>query len=183
MHSEALFQTSNFEIGTTMIAKLLLAILCLFPIQEKQSGDEKKQSVDKKPAAVKPDQFAKNWTGAFASNDPENLLKFYESGPKVVVRMASGVKVVGTEKLKELYKSEFEQTKFLYSKTKNVSVRQFDEMTILSFEHLFAFKTEEKNFQGHVQTVMILRKSKNSWKIVDEHSSPIKDIPRLQPIE
>ena len=154
-----------------MITKLLIALFCLISVQEKQ-------------ADIAPDKFTENWAAAYTTNDHQKLLSFYEQDDKLEVRMSSGVKVVGFELLKDLYESEFDQAEFIFSKAKSISIRKFDQTAIVSFEHVFGFKTEdEKAFEGHVQTVLVLRKSKETWKIVNEHSSTIKDVPRVKPIK
>lgn len=146
-------------------------MICLIPVQEKG-------------ISVNPEQFAQNWVVAYSSNDHKKLSGFYEASEKLEVRMSSGIKVVGIKKLKEIFKSEFDQADFIYSKAKNISTRELGQTAIVSFEHVFGFKTANKEaFEGHVQTVLVLHKSKEAWQIVSEHSSTIKDIPRLKPIK
>ncbi|WP_269541740.1 nuclear transport factor 2 family protein [Cerasicoccus fimbriatus] len=51
---------------------------------------------------------------------------------------------------------------------------------LVSFEHFFKYyvRPDKSRWQIHIRTTMPLRREGDGWKIIQEHSSPIQDIPR-----
>ena len=137
---------------------------------------------DKKDDSLK--KFAETWVESFSKNKADELLKFYEQSDKLEVRTSSGVKAVGIKALKRMYAEEMGEVKFSDSKASKVVIRQFESFAVVSFEHKFKITTpDDTKLQAHIQTVMVLKKSDGKWLIVNEHSSTIRDIPRLKEID
>jgi len=155
-----------------MLIKSLLLLCCCLSIQDQAI---KKDAVD---------EFAVKWTANFVTNDAKKMMSFYEKSDKLEIRMSSGAKIMGFDKLNEFYASEFKSVRFFHSEPKKISGRNFGSSAVVSFEHVFRFKVpDESIMEGHIQTVLVLRKIEGKWKIINEHSSPIENVPRIKSVK
>ena len=72
-----------------------------------------------------------------------------------------------------------------YDEAEDMKHRLIGDVTVISFIHKFKYhilKTREY-YLIHIRTTATLRKDKDSWKIVSEHSSPIIGIERAKLIK
>lgn len=131
-----------------------------------------------------PKQFITDWASAFQKNDHKVLLDFYDQSEDVELIVSAGIRLQGYREIQKALKNDFGAVTFSDSKVKKVSVRKLGETALVAFEH--RFKMESKNdgqrLQVHIQTTSVLNRKDGSWKIVLEHSSPIKGIQRYAPI-
>ena len=131
-----------------------------------------------------PETFVKNWAKSILQNDAAALMKFYEQSEQLDVRVSGGQRFVGFKTLQESYRLDLEQIAFSRSSAKILQSRELGNVAVVSFEHKLRFKVNETGEQNavHVQTVMVLKKVDKDWLIINEHSSPIRGIPRMQSV-
>jgi len=64
-------------------------------------------------------------------------------------------------------------------------VREIDDIALISFIHKFKFavRKEAKHIRVHIRTTGTLLKTKEGWKIINEHSSPIQGVDRYKEVK
>ncbi len=131
-----------------------------------------------------PSTFVSNWVQLFNQNDPDPLLSTYDKSNELTVVVSSGESYSGYKSIAEIYRRQFRAATFHESSARKISARKIGNTAIVHFEHSFKFqsKSDESRWQVHIQTTLILQKQKVSWKIVGEHSSPLKDKERVAPL-
>lgn len=131
--------------------------------------------------AETPTDFIKRWGQDFNKNDPKIISKFYEQSEDLDMLVSVGLWHKGFDEMFAAYKGDSEQIEYYDSTLKDLKVRTFDNTALVSFKHLFKFKVlaTGERVQVHIRTTSTLRKIDGKWLIVLEHSSPIKDQPRV----
>ena len=74
---------------------------------------------------------------------------------------------------------------FSDSVAKNIQARTFGDTAIVAFEHLFKTRivADDSRWQVHIRTTSVLHRKETKWRIVHEHSSPIRGVQRLTQIK
>ena len=126
-----------------------------------------------------------DWVATFNDNDPEKLLAFYDRSEDTEVVVSSGLRLRGYEAIQKAYNDDFKQVQFYDSSARAVSERLLGDTAIVTFEHVFKFQVtaDESRWQIHVRTTSVLHRFEDEWRVVHEHSSPIRGIERMTPIE
>ena len=159
-----------------MPCRLLLPLLflCLTPALHANEAE-----------AETPAAFIKRWASAFTSNASEKMLAFYEPSKETEVIISAGLRFQGSEAISKLYYEAQQEVKFRKSNVTKIHSRILGETAVVTFEH--AFETEavadKSVWRGHVRTSTVLRRVKNTWNIVLEHSSPIDGVDRIRRIQ
>ena len=99
--------------------------------------------------------------------------------------MSAGVRHVGHKAIQKAYTDDLKTVRFSDSKTVNATSRIFGDTAIVSFNHQFKvhFAKEGSHWQVHIRTSTVLNRKNGKWKIVQEHSSPIRGIDRYTEIK
>jgi len=127
-----------------------------------------------------PKQFISNWASAFEKDDHKPLLDFYDQSEEVEMIVSAGTRIQGYREIQKSMKNDFNGVKFSDSEIEKVTVRKLGDTALIAFEHKFKleFKENKTRWQAHIQTTSVLNRKGGVWKIVLEHSSPIKGIDR-----
>ena len=99
--------------------------------------------------------------------------------------MSNGIRYKGFKTLKSVYEADLEEVSFSKSAASKIESRELDSVAIVSFEHQFQFRMTDngEEFASHIQTVMVLTEIDGDWRIINEHSSQLKGIPRLKQVK
>ena len=132
-----------------------------------------------------PAQFVADWAASFNKNDPMLLLAFYEESKETLLIMSAGIRCHGYDAIKGAYRSDANKVRFYDSKPNIISIRTLGDAALVTLEHKFKaeFVDNKSHWQVHIQTTMVLKRRNGRWKIVMEHSSPIKGVDRYTQIE
>ena len=132
-----------------------------------------------------PEKLIEQWAAAYNKNDPALLLAFYEQSEDVDVIISAGIRHHGFKAVRNAYTDDFKAVRFHDSKAINLSSRIIDNTALVTFEHQFKSRVVEDNsrWRIHVRPTSVLKRVKGTWKIVLEHSSPIRGTERVVPIE
>jgi len=132
-----------------------------------------------------PKKFVTEWVAAFNKNDPKHHLSFYDMDDRLVVIVSAGLRYDGYDAVKEAYNKDQESVRFYDSKAKDIKIRELGDVALVSLDHQFKVRAlaDDSHWQVHIRTTMVLHKLDGQWKIVQEHSSPIRGIERNVPIE
>ncbi len=130
------------------------------------------------------ENVVKAWVTALNENDPEKLLAFYDRSEEMEVVVSAGVRYRGFKAVQKVYGESYKDFRFYDSSAKGVSGRLLGDTAIVTFEHIFKVRVEadDSRWQIHIRTTSVLHRFENTWKIVHEHSSPIRGIEYMAPI-
>ena len=128
---------------------------------------------------------AKAWVESYNSNKLATMMEFYEDSDKLDILVSVGISNKGKVEYKKLLAQDIAHITFSDSKSEKLSVREMGEFGVVAFVHKFKYKVKQTGeiFQVHIRTTMTWRKIDAKWKIIQEHSSPIIDIPRNKLID
>ncbi|MGD2087787.1 MAG: nuclear transport factor 2 family protein [Candidatus Aminicenantes bacterium] len=131
------------------------------------------------------ENFIKDWVAVFNKNDPEKLLTFYDPSNKTEVIVSSGFHYRGYKAVQKVYRDDLNQVRVYDSSAKEMGTRILGDMAIVTFEHLFKFRSlaDDSRWQVHIRTTSVLHRVENKWKIVHEHSSSIHGVKRMTRIK
>ncbi|MEM6885879.1 MAG: nuclear transport factor 2 family protein, partial [Verrucomicrobiota bacterium] len=90
----------------------------------------------------------------------------------------------GFEQIKQMYHQDMTACQFYDSKAEEMTHRLLGDVAVVSFIHKFKYLIHDTQarYRIHIRTTATLRKDGDRWKIVSEHSSPIKGIERSKRI-
>ena len=130
-------------------------------------------------------EFIQSWAKSFNKNDPKAISAFYEKDKRVDMLVSVGLWLHGYDAILESYTTDMKLLKFSDSKIKNLRSRVFDKTALVSFEHFFKYRILSDNtlWSIHIRTTTTLKHTDEGWRIVMEHSSPIKGVNRATLIE
>lgn len=136
-------------------------------------------------AQQSPRAFMTSWGAAFNKNDAKTLVSYYDPSEDTDCLVSDGTSRNGFKLIKEMYEQDMKAVHFYDSKTEEMRHRILGNAAVVSFVHKIKFLIREtgEHRQIHVRTTAALRKDNKSWKIVSEHSSPIKGIERAKTIQ
>ena len=127
----------------------------------------------------------KDWVATVNKNDPERLLAFYDASEEMEVVVSAGLRYRGYKALQKAYKDAFKEVRHYDSSAREVSARILGDSAFVTFEHMFKIQVaaDDSRWQVHIRTTSVLHRSEDKWKIVLEHSSPIRGVERMTRIE
>ncbi|MBD3676086.1 MAG: nuclear transport factor 2 family protein [Planctomycetaceae bacterium] len=132
-----------------------------------------------------PREFIADWVTTFNKNNPALQTAFYEQSEEIEVLVSSGFRHQGYKAVQKAYTEDQKNLHYYDSEARNISTRVLDDTALVTFEHLFKiqFLEDDSRWQIHIRTTSVLRNIKGEWKIVLEHSSSIRGVERMIPIE
>jgi len=122
----------------------------------------------------------KIWVKAYNTNDAESISDFYEKSEKIDLLVSEGFWLTGHDAVQKMYNNDMKVLRFYDSSAEEMKHRIIDNIALVSFIHKFKYliKESKENYAIHIRTTATLRKTKNGWKIMSEHSSAINGIQR-----
>ena len=125
-------------------------------------------------------QVMNAWVGSFNENDPKKITSFYEKDERVDMFVSKGLSLRGFEDIATSYTQDMKTVRFYDSKSHKMKIRVFDKTALVSFIHRFKYEIlgDGSHRQIHIRTTITLRETKDGWRIVQEHSSPIRGVER-----
>jgi len=173
---------SHYTIGLvcTTLGGLLLFVAMLLPAMTPARG-----SGPHPPRPGSADAFIRDWADTFNENRPDELLAFYDRSEQLDVILSSGVRLRGYKAVEKVYREDQNIVRHYDSGTKELSTRILGDTALVTFEHLYKFRSleDDSRWQVHVRTTTVLHWKARRWRIVLEHSSPIHGIERMERIE
>jgi len=135
-------------------------------------------------AEQSPSDFMKAWVATFNQSDANKILAYYDSSEETDCFVSMGRSFKGYKKISQMYQQDMTALRFYDSTSEAMKHRIVGEAAVVSFIHKFKYVIKETNvhYRIHIRTTVVLKKDKNSWKIISEHSSPIKGIERAKVI-
>ena len=129
--------------------------------------------------------FIKDWVTSFTQFDPERAMAFYDRSKETEVIVSTGERFRGYEAILKTYQDAQTEVRFLSSTAKEMRTRIVGNTALVTFEHIYKTQvlTDDSRWQGHVRTTSVLHRIANKWKIVLEHSSPIRGVDRVTRLE
>ena len=117
------------------------------------------------------------------SKKPDDTLAFYEESEEVVAIQSSGHMWKGISRIRKEVQGRFGQIVIQNVTLGSLLVRQHGDVAWATCELRgnMLLKSDNTEWTWQVRTSFVLRRSGKTWKIVLEHSSPLADVPRLQP--
>jgi len=122
------------------------------------------------------------WTEAIESSQVESVLAFYEQNDDVVIVHSTGELVKGTDAIRKTYQDAFAEVVFDDVSLKDLLVRQSGGMAWAACRFVAdtTRHSDEAKWRIEIRTSFVLQRLGTSWKIALEHSSPIRNVPRVR---
>ena len=142
------------------------------PVTADEKGEEE-------PAAV-----IKQWADSFNHNDAEKHLRHYFQSDETEVLVSTGLWYHGYKEVADGFRDDLKLVQFSKSRIEDLRVARFGDMATVSFIHRFHYVILANGVECLIQirTTSTLKKTDKGWRIVMEHSSPLKDVPRVTEI-
>jgi ketosteroid isomerase-like protein len=136
-------------------------------------------------AGPSPKETIQRWAKALTSNDPADALRFYGQSEDLVVILSSGHQLKGYALVKTLYTESARRIAFYESEVTELAVQQAGGVAWATCRHRACYRelADGAKTQLEIRTTFVLKRSKDAWQIVLEHSSPIADVPRAKPTQ
>jgi ketosteroid isomerase-like protein len=136
-------------------------------------------------AGTSPKEAVQRWAKALTAKEPAELLRFYAESEDLIVILSSGHQFKGYAEVKKVYEKSLREIVFFESEVAEVTAQQLQDMAWVTCRHRARFRVlaDDDKFELQVRTTFVLKRQKNEWRIVLEHSSPIADVPRIRPLE
>lgn len=153
--------------------KLIIATLLLMHVSLPVQAEESEVSVRR---------HMNEWVESYNKNDPKAISAFYELDERAEMLVSNGLSLRGHKEISASYVRDMKAVRFYDSKSQKMSVRVFDKTALVSFIHRFKYEIlrDGTHCEVHIRTTTTLRQTKNGWRIVMEHSSPIQGIERVK---
>jgi len=127
-----------------------------------------------------PSKFMAAWVDEYNKNDAKAIVEYYDESEETDCLVSFGMWFKGFKNIEKMYHRDMKACQFYDSKAEEMKHRMLGDVAVVSFVHKFKYMIHESgaHYRVHIRTTATLRKDKESWKIVSEHSSPIKGIQR-----
>jgi ketosteroid isomerase-like protein len=131
-----------------------------------------------------PKEAIESWAKAFTAKEPADVLRFYDESEDLLLILSSGHQINGYAAVSEQYHKGFREVAFFESQVTELSAEQQQDVAWVTCRHRAKFRVLADNtkFQLEVRTTFVLKRHKDTWRIVLEHSSPIAEVPRMKPL-
>lgn len=122
------------------------------------------------------------WTKALESSQIESTLAFYVQNDDVVIVHSTGELVRGTDAIRKTYEDAFAEVVFDDVSLKDLLVRQSGDVAwaVCRFVADTTRHSDEAKWRIEIRTSFVLQRRGTEWKIALEHSSPIRNVPRIR---
>lgn len=123
-----------------------------------------------------------SWAAEYNKNDANSIVAYYDHSDDTECLASGGMWLKGFKEIERMYHQDMKAVHFYDSKAEDMKHRILGEAAVVSFIHKFKYLIQDtgESYQIHIRTTATLLKDKDSWKIVSEHSSPIKGIERAK---
>jgi len=157
--------------------KMIVALAVITSLEASSFGDERKGD--------SPKQFITDWASTFNKNDPKLQLAFYDRSEEIEVILSAGLRHHGYKAVQKMYTDDQKLLRYYDSTAADISTRILGDTALITFEHQFKirFTEDDSRWQVHIRTTSVLNRINGNWKIVLEHSSPIRGTERFTRIQ
>ncbi len=135
---------------------------------------------EKGPCCI--DELMAEWAAALDAGDVEKAVSFYDGTGEALAVESSGTLRQGMEGIKAMYEEAFAEVDFSDVRVNPMKVHLAEGMgyAYLELRTGGTLKADNTPIELHVQGTWTLRKVDGGWKILVEHFSPLKDVPRVK---
>lgn len=132
-----------------------------------------------------PSEFMTAWVDEYNKNDAKAIVAYYDRSEDTDCLVSVGMWLKGFKEIEKMYQADMKAIHFYESKAEGMKHRILGDVAVVAFIHKFKYLIRDsgERYRIHIRTTATLRKDKDSWKIVSEHSSPIKGIERAKIIQ
>ena len=132
-----------------------------------------------------PKEAIQSWAKAFTSKDPAEVLRFYAESEDLIVIFSSGHQFKGYSLVKTLYADAARRIAFYESEVTELAAQRLADVAWATCRHRARYRdlADGTKTQLEVRTTFVLKRHKDGWQIILEHSSPIADVPRAKPLQ
>ena len=125
------------------------------------------------------------WVNEYNKNDAKSIVAYYDRSEDTDCLVSVGMWLKGFKQIEQMYNQDMQACHFHDSKAEGMKHRRLGDVAVVSFVHKFKYLIHDtgERYRIHIRTTATLRKDKDTWKIVSEHSSPIKGIERAKLIK
>lgn len=136
-------------------------------------------------AGTSPKEAIQSWAKAFTAKEPADVLGFYAESEDLILILSGGQQHKGYAAVKKEYHKGFGEVVFFESEVSEMTAEQVQGVAWVTCRHRAKFRVlaDDSKFQLEVRTTFVLKRDKDAWRIVLEHSSPIADVPRIKPLQ
>ena len=131
-------------------------------------------------AQQSPSDFMNAWVDTYNKNDAKIIVSYYDQSEDTDCLISAGLWRRGYKQIKDMYFQDMKDVRFYDSRAEGMKHRILGDTAVVSFVHKFKYAVREVgvHYRIHIRTTATLRRYKESWKIVSEHSSAIDGIER-----
>lgn len=132
-----------------------------------------------------PSEFMTAWVAEYNKNDAKAIVAYYDRSEEIDCLVSVGIWLKGFKEIEQMYHQDMKAVQFYDSKAEEMKHQMLGDAAVVSFIHKFKYLINDtgERYRIHIRTTATLRKDKDGWKIVSEHSSPIQGIERAELIQ
>lgn len=132
-----------------------------------------------------PEDLLRTWAATWLASDVDKMLSFYSKGKEVTAIESLGHIRRGSIEIGEMYRGAFDELTFDRVTLTPLAQGQRGDVAWATCRYRADIRIKEDNskYVLEVRGSFVMRKDKNSWKIVLEHFSTIPDTPRVRPAD
>jgi ketosteroid isomerase-like protein len=136
-------------------------------------------------AGPSPKEGIERWAKALTSKDPADALHFYAESEDLILILSSGYQFKGYAAVKDVYERSSRDIAFFESEVTELVAQRVGDVAWVACRHRARFRViaDDSKWQLEVRTTFVLKRHKDEWRIVLEHSSPIADVPRMKSVQ
>ena len=161
----------------TARASLLLAVfsasLVAVPCFGQDAGTTPKEAIQRLAKA------------AVTAKEPADVLRFYDESEDLILIESSGHQHKGYAAVKKEFQKVFREVAIFELEVTEMTAKQLQDVAWVTCRQRAKFRVlaDDNKFQLEVRTTFVLKRHKDAWRIVLDHSSPIVDVPRIKPLQ
>jgi ketosteroid isomerase-like protein len=151
----------------------LCANLAVLPCFAQDAGPSPKETIEK-------------WAKALMSRDPADALRFYAESEDLIVIISNGSQFKGYSAVKkDVHERSSRDLAFYESEVTELVAHSVADVAWGACRQRVRYRVfaDDSKWQLEVQTTFVLKRHKDGWQIVLQHSSPIAGVPRIKAVQ
>ena len=160
-------------VWATLLLALFAANLVAVPCFGQDAGTTPKEAIQRLAKAT------------VTAKEPADVLRFYDESEDLIVIWSSGHQHKGYAAVKKEFQKLFREVAIFDLEVTQMTANQLHDVAWVTCRQRAKFRVlaDDKKFQLEVRTTFVLKRHKDAWRIVLDHSSPIADVPRIKPLQ
>jgi ketosteroid isomerase-like protein len=123
-----------------------------------------------------------DWADSLESSEVERVLACYEHSDDITIIHSTGEVARGVDAVRNTYEQAFQEVNFEQVLLVGLQVYHDDDMAWATGKVVAntGRHSDGSKWKLEIRTSFVLRRKKNLWRIVLEHSSELPDVPRVK---